>query len=91
MRYTREEVARVARIAFQLAEKRRKKLTSVDKANVLEVSQLWRATVNEVAAEFPNVAVEHQYVDAMAMHLMNQPRNYDVVLTENLFGDILTR
>jgi 3-isopropylmalate dehydrogenase len=90
MRYTRDEVARVARIAFQLASQRRKKLTSVDKANVLEVSQLWRATVNEVAAEFPAVAVEHQYVDAMAMHLMNQPRNYDVVLTENLFGDILS-
>jgi len=90
MRYTRDEVARVARIAFQLAQKRRKKLTSVDKANVLEVSQLWRATVNEVAAEFPDVTVEHQYVDAMAMHLMNQPRNYDVVLTENLFGDILS-
>src|ERR1700691_6258539 len=90
MRYTRDEVARVARIAFGLAAKRRKKLTSVDKANVLEVSQLWRATVNEVAAEFPGVAVEHQYVDAMSMHLMNQPRNYDVVLTENLFGDILS-
>jgi 3-isopropylmalate dehydrogenase len=90
MRYTRNEVARVARIAFQLAQKRRRKLTSVDKANVLEVSQLWRATVNEVAAEFPDVTVEHQYVDAMAMHLMNQPRNYDVVLTENLFGDILS-
>src|ERR1700758_3442195 len=90
MRYTREEVARVARIAFKLAQGRRKKLTSVDKANVLEVSQLWRATVNEVAAEFPDVSVEHQYVDAMAMHLMNQPRSYDVVLTENLFGDILS-
>ena len=90
MRYTRDEVVRVARIAFQLASQRRKKLTSVDKANVLEVSQLWRATVNEVAAEFPGIAVEHQYVDAMAMHLMNQPRNYDVVLTENLFGDILS-
>jgi 3-isopropylmalate dehydrogenase len=90
MRYTRDEVARVARIAFKLAQGRRKKLTSVDKANVLEVSQLWRATVNEVASEFPDVTVEHQYVDAMAMHLMNQPRNYDVVLTENLFGDILS-
>ena len=90
MRYTRDEVARVARVAFQLASQRRKKLTSVDKANVLEVSQLWRATVNEVAAEFPGVTVENQYVDAMAMHLMNQPRNYDVVLTENLFGDILS-
>jgi 3-isopropylmalate dehydrogenase len=90
MRYTRGEVERVARVAFELARKRRKKVTSVDKANVLEVSQLWRATVNEVAAEFPDVAVEHQYVDAMAMHLMNQPRNYDVVVTENLFGDILS-
>jgi 3-isopropylmalate dehydrogenase len=90
MRYTREEVARVTRIAFQLAQKRRKKLTSVDKANVLEVSQLWRATVIEVAAEFPDVTLEHQYVDAMAMHLMNRPRDFDVVVTENLFGDILT-
>ena len=90
MRYTREEVARVARVAFQLARHRRKKVTSVDKANVLEVSQLWRATVNEVATEFPDVTLEHQYVDAMAMHLMNQPRNYDVVVTENLFGDILS-
>ncbi|MGA9068969.1 MAG: 3-isopropylmalate dehydrogenase [Terracidiphilus sp.] len=90
MIYTREEVARVARIAFQLAQKRRKKLCSVDKANVLEVSQLWRATVIEVAAEFPDVALEHQYVDAMAMHLMNRPRDFDVVVTENLFGDILS-
>jgi 3-isopropylmalate dehydrogenase len=90
MRYTKAEVARVARIAFQLAQKRRNKLTSVDKANVLEVSQLWRATVTEVAAEFPGVALEHQYVDAMSMHLMNRPRDFDVVLTENLFGDILT-
>jgi 3-isopropylmalate dehydrogenase len=90
MRYTRDEVARVARLAFKLAQKRRKKLTSVDKANVLEVSQLWRATVIEVAAEFPDVTLEHQYVDAMSMHLMNRPRDFDVVLTENLFGDILT-
>ncbi len=90
MRYTRDEVARVARVAFLLAQKRRKKLTSVDKANVLEVSQLWRATVNEVSAEFSDVTVEHQYVDAMAMHLMNRPRDFDVVLTENLFGDILS-
>ena len=90
MRYTKGEVVRVARIAFQLAQKRRRKLTSVDKANVLEVSQLWRATVIEVAAEFPDVALDHQYVDAMSMHLMNRPRDFDVVLTENLFGDILT-
>jgi len=90
MRYTKAEVVRVARIAFRLAGKRRNKLTSVDKANVLEVSQLWRAAVTEVANEFPGVTLEHQYVDAMAMHLMNQPKNYDVVLTENLFGDILS-
>jgi len=90
MRYTKAEVVRVARIAFQLAQKRRKKLCSVDKANVLEVSQLWRAAVIEVAAEFPDVSLEHQYVDAMAMHLMNRPRGFDVVLTENLFGDILS-
>jgi 3-isopropylmalate dehydrogenase len=90
MRYTKGEVVRVARIAFQLAQKRRKKLTSVDKANVLEVSQLWRAAVIEVAAEFPDVTLEHQYVDAMAMHIMNRPKDFDVVLTENLFGDILS-
>jgi 3-isopropylmalate dehydrogenase len=90
MIYTHEEVVRVARIAFLLAQKRRKKLCSVDKANVLEVSQLWRAAVIEVAAEFPDVTLEHQYVDAMAMHLMNRPRDFDVVVTENLFGDILS-
>jgi len=90
MRYTRDEVARVARVAFELASKRRKKVTSVDKANVLEVSQLWRATVMEIAQEYPEITLEHQYVDACAMHLMNDPRNFDVVLTENLFGDILS-
>ncbi|HEX7729003.1 MAG TPA: 3-isopropylmalate dehydrogenase [Terracidiphilus sp.] len=90
MYYTNDEVARVARVAFQLAQKRKKKLCSVDKANVLETSQLWRAVVNEISAEFPDVEVEHQYVDAMAMHLMNRPRDFDVVLTENLFGDILS-
>jgi 3-isopropylmalate dehydrogenase len=90
MRYTKAEVVRVARIAFQLATKRRNKVTNVDKANVLEVSQLWRAAVNEVATEFPGVTLEHQYIDAMSMHLMNQPRSYDVVVTENLFGDILS-
>jgi 3-isopropylmalate dehydrogenase len=90
MRYTKAEVVRVARVAFELAAKRRGKVTSVDKANVLEVSQLWRATVTEVAAEYPAVTLEHQLVDSMAMHLMNIPRNFDVVLTENLFGDILS-
>lgn len=90
MRYTQPEVKRVARIAFDLARNRRKKLTQVDKANVLECSQLWRATVDELKGEYPDVTVEHQLVDSMAMHLMNIPRNFDVVLTENLFGDILS-
>jgi len=90
MRYTKDEVVRVSRIAFDLARKRRKKLTQVDKANVLECSQLWRATVDELKSEYPDVTVEHQLVDSMAMHLMNVPRNFDVVLTENLFGDILS-
>jgi 3-isopropylmalate dehydrogenase len=90
MRYTKAEVVRVARIAFELASKRRKKVTSVDKANVLEVSQLWRAAVTELARDYPDVKLEHQLVDSMAMHLMNIPRNFDVVLTENLFGDILS-
>lgn len=90
MRYTKDEVVRVARIAFELAQKRRKKLTQVDKANVLECSQLWRATVDEIKGDYPDVTVEHQLVDSMAMHLMNIPRNFDVVLTENLFGDILS-
>ena len=90
MRYTKAEVVRVARVAFELASKRRKKVTSVDKANVLEVSQLWRAAVTEVAKDYPDVTLEHQLVDSMAMHLMNIPRNFDVVLTENLFGDILS-
>jgi 3-isopropylmalate dehydrogenase len=90
LRYSREEVVRVARVAFELAGKRRKKVTSVDKANVLEVSQLWRSTVTEVAQEYPGITLDHQYVDACAMHLMNTPRNFDVIVTENLFGDILS-
>jgi len=90
MIYTRAEVERVAHVAFKIAQGRKKKLCSVDKANVLEVSQLWRAVVIEVAKQYPDVELEHQYVDAMAMHLMNRPRTFDVVLTENLFGDILS-
>src|ERR1700728_753715 len=90
MSYTKAEVIRVARIAFELAGKRRKKLTSVDKANVLECSQLWRATVDSLKSDYPDITVEHQLVDSMAMHLMNIPRNFDVVLTENLFGAILS-
>ncbi len=91
MVYTQEEVERVARIAFDLASKRpKKKLTSVDKANVLETSQMWRFVVDSVAKSYPEVTVEHQLVDSMAIHLMNRPRDFDVVLTENLFGDILS-
>ncbi|AFL89689.1 3-isopropylmalate dehydrogenase [Terriglobus roseus DSM 18391] len=91
MVYTQEEVERVARIAFDIAAKRpKRKLTSVDKANVLECSQMWRFVVDQVAKDYPTVTVEHQLVDSMAIHLMNRPRDFDVVLTENLFGDILS-
>jgi 3-isopropylmalate dehydrogenase len=90
MRYSTEEVERVARVAFEAARVRRRKVTSVDKANVLETSQLWRATVDKIAAEYPDVELEHLFVDACAMHLVTDPRRFDVVLTENLFGDILS-
>jgi 3-isopropylmalate dehydrogenase len=90
LRYTPAEIERVARVAFELARARRKKLTSVDKANVLETSQLWRTTVKRLATEYPDVVVEHQYVDACAMNLVLDPRRFDVLVTENLFGDILS-
>jgi len=90
MRYSVTEVERVAHIAFQSARERRKKLTSVDKANVLETSRLWRQTVTKVAAEYPDVALDHLFVDACAMHLVTNPTRFDVILTENLFGDILS-
>src|SRR5437762_782864 len=90
MRYSTAEVDRVARVAFDAARARRGKMTSVDKANVLETSQLWRATVEEVAKEYPEIEVEHMFVDACAMHLVTNPRRFDVILTENLFGDILS-
>jgi 3-isopropylmalate dehydrogenase len=90
LRYTAAEVERVAEIAFRLARGRRGKVTSVDKANVLETSQLWRSTVERVAARHPEVALDHLYVDACAMLLVLDPRRFDVVLTENLFGDILS-
>ena len=89
-RYTEAEVERVARRAFELSRGRRRHLTSVDKANVLETSRLWRSTVNRVAADYPDVRLEHQLVDSMAMLLLTRPAGYDVVVTENLFGDILT-
>ncbi len=89
-RYSVLEIERVAHKAFQLAQSRRKKVTSIDKANVLETSRLWRETVSKVATQYPDVALEHQLVDSMAMLLLTRPAAYDVLLTENLFGDILT-
>lgn len=88
--YTAPEVERVARVAFELARSRRKKVTSVDKANVLESSQLWRKVVTRVAADYPDVVLEHGYVDSCAMALVTRPRSFDVIVTENLFGDILS-
>ncbi len=90
MRYSAEEVERIARIAFEAARQRRRQVTSVDKANVLETSQLWREVVARVARDYPDIMLEHLYVDACAMHLMMNPRRFDVILTENLFGDILS-
>jgi 3-isopropylmalate dehydrogenase len=90
MTYTRSEIERISRMAFHLARMRRKKVTSVDKSNVLENSQLWRRVVCEVAQEFPDVALDHLLVDNCAMQLILNPRRFDVVLTENMFGDILT-
>lgn len=89
--YTREEVVRVARVAFDAARRRRKRVASVDKANVMATGRLWRAVVEEVAREeYPDVELEHVLVDAAAMFLIRDPRRFDVVLTENLFGDILS-
>jgi 3-isopropylmalate dehydrogenase len=90
MTYTRAEIERVSRMAFHLARSRRKKVTSVDKSNVLENSQLWRRVVVEVAAEYPDIALDHLLVDNCAMQLVLNPRRFDVVLTENMFGDILS-
>ncbi|MCE1203327.1 MAG: 3-isopropylmalate dehydrogenase [Holophagaceae bacterium] len=88
--YTRAEIERVARVAFELAGSRRRNLVSVDKANVLETSRLWRQVVNDLAPSYPEVKVQHHYVDSFAMALITRPRDFDVVLTENLFGDILS-
>jgi 3-isopropylmalate dehydrogenase len=90
MRYTVDEIVRVARVAFDEARDRRGFVTSVDKANVLETSRLWRNTVTEVAKAYPDVRLEHMYVDACAMRLAFEPTHFDVILTENLFGDILS-
>lgn len=90
MVYTRPEIERVARMAFQLARGRRKKVTSVDKSNVLENSQLWRRVVIEISAEYPDIELDHLLVDNCAMQLVLNPKRFDIVLTENLFGDILS-
>lgn len=90
MRYTRLEIERIAHVAFHAARQRRGKVTSVDKANALECSRLWRQVVNEVSQAYPDVELEHMYVDNCAMQLITRPRHFDVILTENLFGDILS-
>lgn len=90
LRYSVNEIERVARVAFAAARQRRRRVTSVDKANVLEVSQLWRDTVTRIGAEYPDVSLEHLYVDFAAMRLIAQPGSFDVLLTENMFGDILS-
>ena len=90
MRYTRPEIERIAHVAFQAARKRSRKLTSVDKANVLETFQFWKDVVTEVHAQYPDVELEHMYVDNAAMQLVRAPKKFDVVVTGNMFGDILS-
>ena len=90
MHYSEEEVRRIARVAFRAARKRAKKLCSVDKANVLDTSILWREVVTATAAEFPDVSLTHMYVDNAAMQLVRDPKQFDVIVTGNLFGDILS-
>lgn len=90
MRYAETEVRRIAHVAFQTAQKREKRLTSVDKANVLETSQFWRDIMLDVHKEYPDVALDHMYVDNAAMQLVREPKKFDVVVTGNMFGDILS-
>jgi 3-isopropylmalate dehydrogenase len=90
MRYSEREIERIARVGFQAARKRARRLCSVDKANVLETSQLWREVVTGVGKEFPDVALTHMYVDNAAMQLLRDPKQFDVIVTGNMFGDILS-
>ena len=90
MRYSKPEIERIAHVAFQAARKRSKKVTSVDKANVLETFQFWKDVVTEVHAQYPDVQLEHMYVDNAAMQLVKAPKSFDVVVTGNMFGDILS-
>lgn len=90
MLYTKPEIERIAHVAFKLAQKRQKRLCSVDKANVLASSQLWRETVEEIAKQYPDVELSHMYVDNASMQLIRSPKSFDVLLTENTFGDILS-
>jgi 3-isopropylmalate dehydrogenase len=90
MRYSRPEIERIAHVAFQAARRRSRKVTSVDKANVLETFQLWKDVVTEVHAQYPDVELEHMYVDNAAMQLVRAPKKFDVVVTGNMFGDILS-
>jgi len=90
MRYAESEIARIARVGFETARKRQRRLTSVDKANVLDTSMLWREVMTEVAQEYPDVALSHMYVDNAAMQLVRAPKSFDVIVTGNLFGDILS-
>ena len=90
MRYTRPEIERIARVAFEAARKRRGKVTSVDKANVLETFQFWKDVVTEVHKDYPDVALDHMYVDNAAMQLVRAPKSFDVIVTGNMFGDILS-
>ena len=90
MRYSRPEIERIAHVAFQAARKRSKRVTSVDKANVLETFQLWKDVVSEIGLQYPDVALDHMYVDNAAMQLVKAPKKFDVIVTGNMFGDILS-
>ena len=90
MLYRESEIERIAQVGFEAARKRHRKLCSVDKANVLEASELWREVVERVAKDYPDVALSHLYVDNAAMQLVRAPKQFDVIVTGNLFGDILS-